>query len=37
MQHDRTGEKASLQIDEALIKELTRWLENVGRLRSHAS
>ena len=39
MQHDRIGEKTSLQIeqDEAVIKELTRWLENVGRLRSHAS
>jgi tetratricopeptide (TPR) repeat protein len=39
MQHDGIGEKMSLHIekDEAVIKELTRWLENVGRLRSHAS
>ena len=39
MQHDGIGEKTSLHIeqDEAVIKELTRWLENVGRLRSHAS
>ncbi len=39
MQRDRIGEKTSLHIeqDEAVIKELSRWLENVGRLRSHAS
>jgi tetratricopeptide (TPR) repeat protein len=39
MQHDGIREKTSLHIeqDEAVIKELTRWLENVGRLRSHAS
>jgi tetratricopeptide (TPR) repeat protein len=39
MQHDSIREKISLHIeqDDAVIKELTRWLENVGRLRSHAS
>jgi len=42
MQHDGIGEKTSLHIehieqDESVIKELTRWLENVGRLRNHAS
>jgi tetratricopeptide (TPR) repeat protein len=39
MQHDGIREKTSLHIeqDEAVIKELARWLENVGRLRSHAS
>ena len=39
MQHDGIREKTSLHIeqDDAVIKELTRWLENVGRLRSHAS
>ncbi|MGZ6237279.1 MAG: tetratricopeptide repeat protein [Syntrophales bacterium] len=37
-QHDII-EKTSLHTeqDEAVIRELTRWLENVGRLRSHAS
>ena len=39
MQHDGIKETMSshMEQDEAVIKELTRWLENVGRLRSHAS
>ena len=39
MQHDGIGEKtlSHIEQDDAVIKELTRWLENVGRLRSHAS
>jgi hypothetical protein len=39
MQHGGIRENTSLHTDqdEAVIKELTRWLENVGRLRSHAS
>lgn len=39
MQQHGIIEKTSLHTeqDEAVIRELTRWLENVGRLRSHAS
>ncbi|MGO9136700.1 MAG: hypothetical protein ACLP9S_19945 [Syntrophales bacterium] len=39
MQQQGIIEKTSLHTEqnEALIRELTRWLENVGRLRSHAS
>ena len=39
MQHDGMRETTSLHMeqDEVVIRELTRWLENIDRLRSHAS
>jgi tetratricopeptide (TPR) repeat protein len=35
MQHDGIREKTSFN-NEVVIRELTRWLENIDRLRSHA-
>jgi hypothetical protein len=35
MQNDGIREKTSF-INEGVIRELTRWLENIDRLRSHA-
>jgi hypothetical protein len=35
MQHDGIREKTSFNT-EVVIRELTRWLENIDRLRSHA-
>jgi len=39
MQHDGIREKTSLHMEQndVVIRELTRWLENIARLRSHAS
>jgi tetratricopeptide (TPR) repeat protein len=39
MQHDGIREKTSFNMEqnEVVIREITRWLENIDRLRSHAS